>query len=340
MITEGQKIDSRNLIWDVFRGIGAFMVLFHHYTKRYDALFEHVEPWPVKSSFDLGAWGVCIFFVLTGLFLIPSLISSPNLGTYYKKRIVRLYPSYIPCVIITWLLMLCAPPLGNRNVNFVAFLGNLTMFQRFLGLPDVDGAYWTLAVQIIVYILIGAFFFLVRKNIGKLMNIMFVWLLVGCVVSFLNNHLGFTKLSFITDAKYIHLFIQGLLLYCIGAKQGKPIWIYIFLTLSICYDLLWFPVSYFVFNLLLIIVMLVVQLADVSLKKKGFFVFIGSISFPLYLLHQNIGYLIIRFMEQHGLTNEIWIIVPIAAMIFLAWLVSVLIEKPISNALKRLLIKQ
>ncbi len=316
------------------------MVLFHHYTKRYDALFGHVETWPVKSSFDLGAWGVCVFFVLTGLFLIPSLMSSPDLGTYYKKRVVRLYPSYIPCVIITWLLMLCAPPLGNRNVSFVAFLGNLTMFQRSLGLPNVNSASWTLAVQLIVYILIGAFFFVVKKNISKLLNVMFVWLVVGCGVSFLHNHIGFTKLSFITDAKFIQLFIQGLLLYYIGTKQGKTAWIYIFLVLSICYDLLWFPVSYFVFNLLLIAVMLVMQLANVSLKKKGLFVFIGSISFPLYLLHQNIGYLMIRFMEQRGLTNEIWIVVPIATMIALAWLVSVLVEKPISNGLKGILIKQ
>lgn len=214
------KNDSRNLVWDVFRGIGALMVLFHHYTKRYDALFGHAEPWPVKSSFDLGAWGVCVFFVLTGFFLIPSLTSSPNLGTYYKKRIVRLYPSYIPCVIITYLLMACAPPLGNRNVNFVSFLGNLTMFQRFLGLPNVDGAYWTLAVQLVVYIAIGAIFFLMKKNVSKLLNVMFVWMIVGCGVSFLNNHLGFTKLTFITDAKFIQLFIQGLLLYCIGTKQG------------------------------------------------------------------------------------------------------------------------
>ena len=221
--------------------------------------------------------------------------------------------------------MTCAPPLGNRNVGFIAFLGNLTMFQHFLGLPNVDGAYWTLAVQLVVYIAIGAIFFLVKKNVGKLLNVMFIWMVVGCVVSFLNNHLGFTKLTFITDAKFIQLFIQGLLVYCIGAKQGKPLWIYIFLTLCVCYDLLWFSVSYFVFNSILIVVMLVVQLTDVSLKKKG-------------LLHQNIGYLIIRFMEQHGLTSEVWIIIPTVAMITLAWLVSVFIERPFSNGLKRLLI--
>ena len=332
--------DSRNLIWDVFRGVAAIMVLLHHYTKRYDLLFGHVKPWTIRSSFDLGSWGVCVFFVLTGFFLLPSLLSSPDLGTYYKKRIIRLYPSYIPCVVLTWLLMMCTPPLGTRNVGLVAFLGNLTMFQSFLGFPNVDGAYWTLAVQLIIYITVGVLFFLLKKDIGKLLSFMFAWLLVGCCVWLLNNRLGITKLSFITDAKYIQLFIQGLLLYCIGAKHGKPIFLYPFLLLSVCYDLFWFPFSYFVFNLFLVLAMLVIQLRKLNLKRKGLFVFLGSISFPLYLLHQNIGYLIIRFMENNGLTNEFWIIIPTMLIIGLAWIVASFIEKPISRGIKRILIKQ
>ena len=329
--------DSRNLVWDVFRGAGALMVLFHHYTKRYDTLFGHIETWPISFPFDLGAWGVCVFFVLTGFFLIPSLASSPSLGTYYKKRVIRLYSSYIPCVIITWLLMTYAPPLGNRNVSFISFLGNLTMFQLFLGLPNVDGAYWTLAVQLIVYITIGAIFFLMKKSISKLLIVLFVWMIVGCGVAFFKNHLGFTKLTFITDAKFIQLFIQGLLLYCIGTRLYRSIWLYVFLVLCVCYDLLWFSKSYFVFNTLLIVIMLVVQLTNFSLKKKGLLVFIGSISFPLYLLHQNIGYLIIRFMEQHGLTSEWWIIIPASIVIALAWLMIAFVERPISNGIKGLL---
>lgn len=329
--------DSRNFIWDVFRGAGVLMVLFHHYTNRYDTLFGHTEAWPISLSHGLGAWGVCLFFILTGFFLIPSLVSSPSLSAYYKKRVVRLYPSYIPCVIITWLLMTFAPPLGSRNVSFISFLGNLTMFQNFIGLPNVDGAYWTLAVQLIVYISIGAFFFLMKKSINKLLAVMFVWMIVGCGISFLNNQLGFNKLTFITDAKFIQLFIQGLLVYCIGTRLYKSIWIYVFLALCVFYDLLWFSKSYFVFNTLLIVIMLVVQLTNVSLRKKGVLVFIGSISFPLYLLHQNIGYLIIRFMEQHGLTSEWWIVIPVSIVITLAWLMTAFIEKPISIGIKRLL---
>lgn len=334
-----EKTNSRNLIWDVIRGIGALLVLFHHYTRRYDTLFGHIDTWPVQSAFNLGSWGVCIFFVLTGLFLIPSIYSSRTIGVYYKKRIIRLYPSYIPCVLITWIIMSCVSSIGDRNVGFFQMLGNLTMFQGFLGIPHVDGAYWTLAVQIIVYIIIGALFFIVKKDVGKLLNVLFVWLLIGIMVSVLNNYCGFTKLTFITDSKYIHLFIQGIILYCIGEKQGKPNLLYLFMGICLCYDLFWFPISYLVFNTLIIVLMLIVVVKNIELEKKGFFVFIGTISFPLYLLHQNIGYIVIRSLEQVGLTNEIWIIIPMTISVFLAYVVYSFMEKPLSNMLKRILIK-
>lgn len=102
--------------------------------------------------------------------------------------------------------MSCVPSIGGRNVGFFQMLRNLTMFQGFLGLPHVDGAYWTLAVQIIVYIIIGALFFIVKKDVGKLLNVLFVWIMIGIMVSVLNNYCGYTKLTFITDSKYIHLF--------------------------------------------------------------------------------------------------------------------------------------
>ena len=48
----------------------------------------------------------------------------------------------------------------------------------------------------------------------------------------------------------------------------------------------------------------------------------------MYLLHQNIGYIIINKMEAAGLTNEIFIIIPITVILLAAWLVHRFIEQP------------
>lgn len=46
---------------------------------------------------------------------------------------------------------------------------------------------------------------------------------------------------------------------------------------------------------------------------------IASISYSIYLLHQHIGYAIIWRMEQFGLCHELYLIIPIAFILLLAW---------------------
>lgn len=46
----------------------------------------------------------------------------------------------------------------------------------------------------------------------------------------------------------------------------------------------------------------------------------------MYLLHQNIGFLIIRYMESIGLTQEIFILIPILIIILLSWGVTFLLN--------------
>ena len=301
--------NQRIVFFDSIRGLAALMVMFHHYTKRYDSLFGHIVEWPIMSSYDLGAWGVNIFFILTGIFLIPSLISSDSIWYYFKKRAIRLYSSYVPCVVITMLLMTFAPPLGDRNVSFLQFLVNLTMFQTFLGVPNVDGAYWTLSVQLIFWCVVAVAFFVSKKRVGVTLNTLFVWLMVGAALWGLKQ-VGHPHFLFITDAKYIGLFVQGVSLWCLSNKQCVFWKGFLLLVVSSFYCLLWFSLPFLVFNILVILVLWFIMTNSLRLKRRGILAFIGAISFPLYLLHQNLGYIIIRFFEAKGLTSEIYVLIP------------------------------
>lgn len=46
----------------------------------------------------------------------------------------------------------------------------------------------------------------------------------------------------------------------------------------------------------------------------------------MYLLHQNIVFLIIRYMEATGLTQEIFILIPILIIILMSWGVTFFVE--------------
>jgi peptidoglycan/LPS O-acetylase OafA/YrhL len=61
---------------------------------------------------------------------------------------------------------------------------------------------------------------------------------------------------------------------------------------------------------------------------RGPFLFLGTISYTLYLVHQNFGYIVIRSATQHGISTNIAILIAIALSICLAATLTWLIEKP------------
>jgi peptidoglycan/LPS O-acetylase OafA/YrhL len=64
------------------------------------------------------------------------------------------------------------------------------------------------------------------------------------------------------------------------------------------------------------------------------FLFFGAVSYPLYLLHQNIGYILLRSMDP-WLHPFVSIPVAIACVVGIAWLVHAAIEMPGMAAIRR-----
>ena len=69
-----------------------------------------------------------------------------------------------------------------------------------------------------------------------------------------------------------------------------------------------------------------------ELKKENIMgkclLFISAISYPLYLLHQFIGFAIIRKIEELGGVSQFWIVIPIMISVVLATVVHYWIEIP------------
>src|SRR5699024_12438738 len=65
-------------------------------------------------------------------------------------------------------------------------------------------------------------------------------------------------------------------------------------------------------------------------------VFFGTISYSLYLIHQNIGYVIINKMHELGFTHPIFTVMIIGATILAAYLIFRYVETPVQNALYKI----
>lgn len=102
-------------------------------------------------ALDFGRIGVACFFLISG-FVIPfSLPSGPALIlTFAVRRLLRLYPTYWLSIVGVVLL---SEVLFNRAPNTATVLANMTMLQQFVGIPHVQGLYWTLTLELAFYVM-------------------------------------------------------------------------------------------------------------------------------------------------------------------------------------------
>ena len=59
------------------------------------------------------------------------------------------------------------------------------------------------------------------------------------------------------------------------------------------------------------------------------FSWLAAISYPLYLIHEMVGFTVIRQMRAHGLTHPTTILIPIAIVLAIAALVHYRVERRI-----------
>lgn len=82
---------------DALRGIAVMLVLISHYTWAYDLNsgdyhFEILEDH--KFHFLYGAFGVQIFFVISGFVIFMTLEHTKSAAHFAVNRFARLYPTY------------------------------------------------------------------------------------------------------------------------------------------------------------------------------------------------------------------------------------------------------
>lgn len=118
--------------------------------------------------------GVQGFFVLSGYLVYASLQRSRSLGIYAEKRVRRLYPAYAVVIIACVIGALVFSEASRGNLASVTnyFLANMA-FLNFLKpelrgvfagnpLTEVNGALWTLKIEVMFYLILPIVGLLIR----------------------------------------------------------------------------------------------------------------------------------------------------------------------------------
>ena len=294
---------------DGLRGVAIFLVLIFHI-------------WPEYFSF--GYVGVDIFFVLSG-YLITQIIytklesNSFSLKEFYRNRIRRIFPALIIVITTTlfigYLFMFPSEleQLGRHIKSSAFFYENFRLIGE-VGYWDESASlkpllhFWSLAIEEQFYIfwpLILILLYKTRLNIVLTLFLLFLILFLTPMIveidKFYNTlsrawELALGGLVFIISYKHKNLFE-------ILNKYKILIYIGFFISIAISYNNTSFS-TYKTFVIVFFSALLILSLShdkSRTIFTNSILVFIGLISFPLYLWH----YVIISFTHIFGFEIDV-----------------------------------
>jgi peptidoglycan/LPS O-acetylase OafA/YrhL len=292
---------------DLLRFVAALTVVFFHYAFRgYAADAMTLMPYPSLALVaKYGYLGVELFFLISG-FVILMTAASGTIQSFVTSRILRLYPAFWICCTLTFLATLL---MGGTyySASFSQYLVNLTMLSGFVGVPALDGVYWSLFVELKFYFLVAIL--LIFRRIQQAQMFLVIWL--GLTVAF--ELLPFKELPvvkllayflifdyaayFIAGATYFLVWTRGL-----SVLRGSILFIAWLTALrQSLNDLPEFELYYHAtmnrYVVAGIVSVFFVMMLLVALRKTSFlgnirWFALGALTYPLYLIHQHLGYMI------------------------------------------------
>lgn len=316
---------------DVLRGAAAIAVLLSHYVPH---LNRYAEDVPAFVSMEFGHYAVKLFFAISGFVIFYSLNRCSSLTDFAVLRASRLYPAY-------WASMVMAVFVDVVLLRNPFWLGgivtNLTMFQEYLGFPHLDTVYWSLSVELAFYFIAAMVFFASAHR--KPLAVVFVWLIVTILWSQTlfeyspGNAVRSGWLARIFALDYAPYFAIGMILFDVSIKGWR--------TVSLFLILLAILVEYLMFRIegLLVASSVAAILGLAVHGRLNFLVckptlWLGGISYSLYLLHKNIGIAAINWLLPYIKSGWLTLILITAAMLALSTLLNRVVEVPALHAIR------
>lgn len=323
-----EKSRNRLVEIDALRGLAAMAVVLYHYTTWYVDLY-HPATLPTLSFPD-GHYGVNLFFIISGFVIFMTLEKTSRPMDFVVSRFSRLFPAYWVAIVLTYTIthMLGLP---DRLVSLGSAFGNLMMIHHMFGIPHVDGVYWTLEVELLFYC---GMFLLYRFGHLHLIHQVLLGLLALRLTYFvLERGFGIDlpwTISRLLILKYIPWFALGISIYQVTSRECAGAWRRPAVTAA-CAILALLIVDSPFLALLAVGLGAAVFLAasgHASLLRHRLLVWLGTISYTLYLLHQNIGWSIELQLQASGMSTDGSILIALLTSLAMATALTRWVEQP------------
>ena len=322
--------------------LAAINLVLFHYTLVYQNKFGYTSPlgfvWP------FGAYGVEMFFILSGFVNSMSLLRRNKPVDFVAARLIRIVPVFLMVIIANLWIMRLAPHDAFPSITTAQFAANMTLLPRVLGFECVDPVMWTLQIEMMFYATLVGLYKLggLRRYFVGWGTLLVLSLLVCPTLDLLQATQGSatwfaaaTAVRRLMLLDFVPLFAIGFLIYMIKTNVGVK-W----------QNLLGIVFAAGVFHSIdhgkhnplatVLIIGLVAACAygKVPPLRLKPLVFVSTISYALYLCHNNLGVVLIHRFDHAGVPPWLCFAIATVFSFALAIIITNRIEQPITSGLR------
>ncbi|GLX78381.1 acyltransferase [Thalassotalea insulae] len=335
---------------DLLRFLSALGVVIFHYT--YTAVMEGYAPVADFESLRVATryayMGINFFFIISGFVIFMS-VADGCAKKFLISRFVRLFPAYWAALIITSIVTVFW---GGEvfSVSWPQFFANTTMVNEALNYKPIDGAYWTLYIELKFYLFILALLLLGwLKHFQHIIALVLALSLIALYTPWASNINMFTAMF----PHWSGYFATGCIFYLLK-RDGVNWYRMSLLVLAYCYvlkqsvlfgDLMgqWFQLHFnsttiVLLNTLFFALFCLTAFCQNNPLRQSWCYYLGILTYPLYLIHQHLGYIIFNTLGNKD-NIQLMVIITIGVMLFIAFMLHKYIEiklaKPLNNWLKQ-----
>lgn len=344
-----QKPVNRLLFLDGLRGLAVLLVVIYHAYSDWPELHPYKDAY--SETFLHLEYAVQLFFMISGFVIAMTLEKCKGFGEFIVRRWLRLFPAMLITIILIFLTapLLSARPSGlpllqNALPGLLFIEPKILNFIFSSNLSSIEIPFWTLYVEAKFYLIAGLLYF----TFGLKRMIFALVILFFCSVAFVqtSQYLPVAVAQYATvffelsDFRHFGWFATGALFYCFFTYKVKlymlaAIGVGLFSARSL--DGVMSPDMLFGILIVSLFAFAIVNSTLQKILSNQFMVWMGFISYPLYLIHD--GAMVSMIHQLHAVAN--WMpgyllpVLPIIWLIFVAWIIAKYVEPNLRHIIKR-----
>lgn len=324
---------------DGFRGLAILLVIGFHAFTRWPDIVPYGSQYATIPLFKVGYLGVQLFFLISGFVILMTMEKCRSRGEFLLRRWLRLFPAMLIASVLVFLTSSYFSERPAGSPIWLDFLPGLTFIEPdwwsgVLGVPvsSMEGAFWSLYVEFKFYIFSALIYFWA----GKRALVFALFLVFACCIAVGRLHgdfggLGWSQINDVMLAmsfQHFGWFAAGAAFYIFYAEKNKQ-WLYLGFVMAVIS-------CFFVKDLnlksalaagavtMLFTTALVYQPLQKLLQARVL-LFFGTVSYPLYLIHENmmIAMIIKLGKLETGMPLYLLPLMPIALLSLVAYLIAI-----------------